>query len=52
QRNNCYVGYLDFEDEKEELSSFIIQCEKELQTENNSSNLSDSKDHNRNLATQ
>jgi hypothetical protein len=37
---------LDFEDEKEELSSFIIQCEKELQTENSSGNLPNSKDHN------
>ena len=43
---------MDFEDEKEELSSFIIQCEKELQIENSSGNLPDSKDHNRNLATQ
>ena len=43
---------MDFKDEKEELSSFIIQCEKELQTENSSDNLPDSKDHNRNLATQ
>jgi len=43
---------LDFEDEKEELSSFIIQYEKELQIENNNSNLSDLKNHNQNLATQ
>ncbi len=43
---------MDFEDEKEELSSFIIQCEKELQTENSSGNLPDSKDHNRNLTIQ
>ena len=43
---------MDFEDEKEELLSFIIQYEKELQTENSSGNLPDSKDHNRNLATQ
>ena len=43
---------MDFEDEKEELSSFIIQCKKELQTENNNNNLSDLKNHNQNLATQ
>jgi len=42
---------LDFNDEKEELQLYIIQCEKELQTENN---LSDPicLDHNCRLATQ
>ncbi|GET60257.1 hypothetical protein GLOIN_2v1773882 [Rhizophagus irregularis DAOM 181602=DAOM 197198] len=35
QQDNCYVGYLDFENEKEELQSFAMQCEKELQTDNN-----------------
>ncbi|POG80139.1 hypothetical protein GLOIN_2v1803661 [Rhizophagus irregularis DAOM 181602=DAOM 197198] len=51
QRDNCYVGYLDFENEKEELQSFMMQCEKELQTDN-SSNLSVLEDHDQNLATQ
>ncbi|POG61448.1 hypothetical protein GLOIN_2v1814039 [Rhizophagus irregularis DAOM 181602=DAOM 197198] len=51
QRDNRYVGYLDFENEKEELQSFIIQCEKELQGEN-TSNLPNLKDNNRDLATQ
>ncbi|PKY31028.1 hypothetical protein RhiirB3_393008 [Rhizophagus irregularis] len=51
QRDNRYVGYLDFENEKEELQSFIIQCEKELQGEN-TSNLPNLKDNNQDLATQ
>ncbi|GET60259.1 hypothetical protein GLOIN_2v1486843 [Rhizophagus irregularis DAOM 181602=DAOM 197198] len=50
QQDNCYVGYLDFENEKEELQSFAMQCEKELQTDNNS-NLPNLKDHDRNLTT-
>ncbi|CAB4434938.1 unnamed protein product [Rhizophagus irregularis] len=52
QRDNYYVGYLDFENEKEELQSFAMQCEKELQTVNNSSLPTNLKDYNRNLATQ
>ena len=56
QRDNCYVGYLDFEDEKEELQLFMMQCEKELQTElqmeSNLPNNSISSDHNRGIATQ
>ncbi|PKC16275.1 hypothetical protein RhiirA5_477019 [Rhizophagus irregularis] len=52
QRDNCYVGYLDFENEKEELQSFAMQCEKELQTVNNSSLPTNLKDYDRNLATQ
>ncbi|PKB95701.1 hypothetical protein RhiirA5_436214 [Rhizophagus irregularis] len=51
QRDNRYVGYLDFENEKEELQSFLMQCEKELQGEN-TSNLPNPKDHNQGLATQ
>jgi hypothetical protein len=51
QRDNCYVGYLDFENEKEELQSFILQCEKELNTERND-DLSDLEDQERGLATQ
>ena len=51
QRDNRYVGYLDFENEKEELQSFITQCENELQGEN-SSNLPNPKDHTQGLATQ
>ncbi|GBC02262.1 hypothetical protein RclHR1_04530004 [Rhizophagus clarus] len=51
QRDNCYVGYLDFEDEKEELQPFIMQCEKELQEEN-TSNSPNLKDNNQDLATQ
>nr|CAG8602237.1 16007_t:CDS:2 [Entrophospora candida] len=30
QRSNSYVGYLDFEDEAQDLKSFAINCEKEL----------------------
>ncbi|CAI2170570.1 11682_t:CDS:1, partial [Funneliformis geosporum] len=41
--------YLDFE--KEELSLFTIQCKKELQTENSSSDLPNLKDYNQSLAT-
>ncbi|GES77572.1 hypothetical protein GLOIN_2v1773882 [Rhizophagus clarus] len=51
QRDNRYVGYLDFENEKEELQSFLMQCEKELQGEN-TSNLPNPKDNNQGLATQ
>ena len=36
QQNNCYIGYLDLKDEKKELQSFLIQCEKKLQEENTS----------------
>ncbi|GBB84077.1 hypothetical protein RclHR1_10700005 [Rhizophagus clarus] len=38
---NCYVGYLDFEDEMEDYKSFALQCQREIHTtseENNSSN--------------
>ncbi|UZN99340.1 uncharacterized protein OCT59_000618 [Rhizophagus irregularis] len=52
KRDNCYVGYLDFENEKEELQSFAMQCEKELQTVNNSSLPTNLKDYDQNLATQ
>ncbi|GBB97398.1 hypothetical protein RclHR1_29880002 [Rhizophagus clarus] len=41
QRKNCYVGYLDFEDEMEDYKSFALQCQREIHTtseENNSSN--------------
>ncbi|UZO08709.1 uncharacterized protein OCT59_028962 [Rhizophagus irregularis] len=51
QRDNCYIGYLDFEDEKEELQLFIMQCEKELQADD-SSNSSVLEGYDRNLATQ
>ena len=51
QWDNRYVGYLDFETEKEELQLFLIQCEKELQEEN-ISNLPNPKDHNQGLMTQ
>ncbi|RHZ46931.1 hypothetical protein Glove_603g7 [Diversispora epigaea] len=55
QRDNCYVGYLDFEDEKEELLLFITQYEKELQTElQTKNNLSNpiALNHDRGIATQ
>ncbi|RHZ79690.1 hypothetical protein Glove_142g14 [Diversispora epigaea] len=55
QRDNCYVGYLDFDDKKEELQSFIKQYEKELQSElqlENNLNNQPLSDHNRELATQ
>uniref|UniRef100_U9TUF1 Uncharacterized protein n=1 Tax=Rhizophagus irregularis (strain DAOM 181602 / DAOM 197198 / MUCL 43194) TaxID=747089 RepID=U9TUF1_RHIID len=52
QRDNCYVGYLDFEDEKEELQSFIMQCEKELQTELQVENNSPNSNYDRGISTQ
>ncbi|GBB98285.1 hypothetical protein RclHR1_03190017 [Rhizophagus clarus] len=51
QRDNCYVDYLDFEDEKNELQSFMMKCEKELQEEMQVENLHNS-DHERGIATQ
>ncbi|UZO08781.1 uncharacterized protein OCT59_029032 [Rhizophagus irregularis] len=42
QRDNRYVGYLDFEDEKKELQSFMMKCEKELQEELQVENLPNS----------
>jgi len=51
QCDNCYVGYLDFEDEKKELQSFMMKCEKELQEEIQVENLHIS-NHERGIATQ
>ncbi|RIA79686.1 hypothetical protein C1645_840138 [Glomus cerebriforme] len=39
QRENCYVGYLDFENEMQDYQAFAIQCQQEIEsisTENNS----------------
>ncbi|CAB4417282.1 unnamed protein product [Rhizophagus irregularis] len=54
QRDNRYVGYLDFEDEKKELQSFMMKCEKELQEELQIENLPNSiySDCERGIATQ
>jgi len=32
QRENCYVGYLDFENEMQEFQMFAIQCQQELES--------------------
>ncbi|GBB84074.1 hypothetical protein RclHR1_10700002 [Rhizophagus clarus] len=39
QRKNCYVGYLDFENEMQEYKEFAIQCQNEVEfsTEKNCS---------------
>uniref|UniRef100_U9U286 Uncharacterized protein n=1 Tax=Rhizophagus irregularis (strain DAOM 181602 / DAOM 197198 / MUCL 43194) TaxID=747089 RepID=U9U286_RHIID len=42
QCDNRYIGYLDFEDEKKELQSFMMKCEKELQEELQVENLPNS----------
>ncbi|RIA89066.1 hypothetical protein C1645_825361 [Glomus cerebriforme] len=32
QRENCYVGYLDFKNEMQEFQMFAIQCQQELES--------------------
>ncbi|CAB4402949.1 unnamed protein product [Rhizophagus irregularis] len=32
QRENCYVGYLDFENEMQDYQTFAMQCQHELES--------------------
>ncbi|GBC15382.2 hypothetical protein GLOIN_2v1762743 [Rhizophagus irregularis DAOM 181602=DAOM 197198] len=52
QRENCYVDYLDFEDEMQEYQEFAIQCQHEILKEKNSLSNSISEKQDRKLATQ
>jgi hypothetical protein len=40
QRENCYVGYLDFENEMQEYETFAMQCKQEIESIENNSTLS------------
>uniref|UniRef100_U9UM52 Uncharacterized protein n=1 Tax=Rhizophagus irregularis (strain DAOM 181602 / DAOM 197198 / MUCL 43194) TaxID=747089 RepID=U9UM52_RHIID len=54
QRENCYVGYLDFEDEMQDYQSFALQCQCEISGENNSlsNTISEKQKQKNELATQ
>ena len=55
QRENCYVGYLDFENEMQDYQSFALQCQHEIHTTfegNNSLPNSIVEKQEQNLATQ
>ncbi|RHZ86144.1 hypothetical protein Glove_54g111 [Diversispora epigaea] len=40
QRKNCYIGYLDFENELHEYQQFALQCKHEIEGNNSSNSLS------------
>src|SRR4051794_29632857 len=55
QRENCYVGYLDFENEMQDYQSFALQCQNEIHTtfdRNNSLPNSTAEKQEQSLATQ
>ncbi|GBC15621.2 4-coumarate--CoA ligase 1-like [Rhizophagus irregularis DAOM 181602=DAOM 197198] len=54
QRENCYVGYLDFENEMQDYQSFALQCQCEISGENNSlsNTISEKQKQKNELATQ
>ncbi|CAG8604806.1 14830_t:CDS:2, partial [Dentiscutata erythropus] len=54
QHENCYVGYLNFEDEMQDYQTFAIQCQQEIELSTKSNFLSNSisEEPKRELATQ
>ncbi|RHZ60077.1 hypothetical protein Glove_359g27 [Diversispora epigaea] len=52
QRKNCYVGYLDFEDETNEYQEFALQCQHEIESFTSSSDNVIPNKQKHNLATQ
>ncbi|RHZ47140.1 hypothetical protein Glove_590g2 [Diversispora epigaea] len=52
QHRNCYVGYLDFEDEINEYQEFVLQCQLEIESTNSSFNNVTCNKQKHNLVTQ
>ncbi|POG69584.1 hypothetical protein GLOIN_2v1479937 [Rhizophagus irregularis DAOM 181602=DAOM 197198] len=52
QCKNCYVGYLDFENEIQDYEAFALQCKLEIKSTNSLPNLSISSEQKYDLATQ
>ncbi|CAG8648536.1 4743_t:CDS:2, partial [Paraglomus occultum] len=52
QRDNKYIGYVDFDDENAELEAFGEQCLHDIQSSEHNTNATIEKDHERALATQ
>ncbi|CAG8492326.1 1615_t:CDS:10 [Diversispora eburnea] len=50
QRENCYVGYLDFEDEMHKYHTFTLNCQQEIESifKNNNLVFNEQKSHNLN----
>ncbi|EXX64530.1 hypothetical protein RirG_141830 [Rhizophagus irregularis DAOM 197198w] len=52
QRKNCYVGYLDFENEMQEYEMFAMQCKQEIESISIEDNFTSSNKQKFGLATQ